>query len=275
MFLSDIYGPREAVAAGVVPPELIYRNPYFRPEMMGIKVASDVHVHIAGIDIVRIDEDDFYVLEDNARTPSGVSYMLENREVMMRLFPELFAAHRVAPVENYPDLLLATLRSVTPANSDTSDPVVVLLTPGQYNSAYYEHSFLADKLGVELVEGRDLFVEDDIVFMRTTEGPKRVDVLYRRVDDDFLDPLAFRPDSTLGVPGLMSAYKAGNVTLANAVGTGVADDKAMYAFVPSIIKYYLGEDPILNNVKTYLCAVDKERDYVLANLDKLVVSRLL
>ncbi len=274
MFLTDIYGAREVVSAGVVPPELIYRNPYFRPEMMGVKVSHDVYVHIAGIDIVRIDEDDFYVLEDNARTPSGVSYMLENREVMMRLFPELFSAHRVAPVENYPDMLLATLRSVTPPKADNSDPVVVLLTPGQFNSAYYEHSFLADKLGIELVEGRDLFVEDEIVYMRTTEGPKRVDVIYRRVDDDFLDPLAFRPDSALGVPGLLSAYKAGTVTLANAVGTGVADDKAMYTYMPAIIRFFLGEEPILKNVETYRCREPDALKYVLENLSKLVVKEV-
>ena len=252
MFLADLYGPREVVRAGIVPPELIYRNPYFRPEMIGVKVPHDVYVHIAGIDVVRIDADDFYVLEDNARTPSGVSYMLENREVMMRLFPEVFSAHRVAPVENYPDQLLATLRSVTPRTADR-DPVVVLLTPGQFNSAYYEHSFLGDKLGIELVEGRDLFVENDVVFMRTTEGPKRVDVIYRRLDDDFLDPLAFRPDSMLGVPGLMSAYQAGSVTLANAVGTGVSDDKAIYSYMPEIIRFYLGEEAKLKNVPTWRC----------------------
>ena len=200
LFLADIYGPRDILRAGIVPSELVFQNPYFRPEMVNVRVPFDVYVHIGGIDIVRIDADDFYVLEDNARTPSGVSYMLENREVMMRLFPELFASHRVAPVENYTDLLLHSLRSVAPRTAD-ADPVVVLLTPGQYNSAYYEHSFLADKLGIELVEGRDLFVDNDVVYMRTTEGPKRVDVIYRRLDDDFLDPLAFRPDSGLGVPG--------------------------------------------------------------------------
>ena len=274
MFLADLYGPREVVGAGVVPSELVLRNPYFRPEMMGIKVSNDIYVHIAGIDIVRIDEEDFYVLEDNARTPSGVSYMLENREVMMRLFPDLFAAHRVAPVENYPDLLLATLRSVVPPKADTSDPVVVLLTPGQYNSAYYEHSFLADKLGIELVEGRDLFVDDDVVFMRTTEGPKRVDVIYRRLDDDFLDPLAFRPDSSLGVPGLMGAYKAGSVTLANAVGTGIADDKAMYSYMPDIIRFFLGEEPILKNVETYRCREPEALSYVLDHLPELVVKEV-
>ena len=222
-YIRDIYGRREILRAGVVPEDLVFQNPVFRPEMNGQKVPHDIYVHIGGIDIVRVDPETFYVLEDNARTPSGVSYMLENREIMLRLFPELFARHRVAPVENYPDELLATLKSVAPATS-SADPTCVLLTPGVYNSAYYEHSFLADKLGIELVEGRDLFVKEDVVYMRTTEGPKRVDVIYRRIDDDFLDPLAFRPDSALGVPGLMSVYQAGNVTLANAVGTGLADD---------------------------------------------------
>ncbi len=273
MFLADLYGPRDCVRAGIVPAELVFRNPYYRPEMIGVKVPHDVYVHIAGIDIVRVDENDFYVLEDNARTPSGVSYMLENREVMMRLFPELFAAHRVAPVENYPDMLLATLRSVTPRTAD-ADPVVVLLTPGQYNSAYYEHSFLADKLGIELVEGSDLFVENDVVYMRTTEGPKRVDVIYRRLDDDFLDPLAFRADSHLGVPGLMSAYQAGSVTLANAVGTGVADDKAMYTYMPDVIRFFLGETPVLKNVETYRCREPEALSYVLDHLGELVVKEV-
>src|SRR5207249_8016963 len=226
-FLKDVYSQREILRAGIVPEDLIFQNPVFRPEMNGHKVPHDIYVHIGGIDVVRVDAETFYVLEDNARTPSGVSYMLENREIMLRLFPDLFSRHRVAPVENYPDELLATLKSVAPASA-SRDPTVVLLTPGVFNSAYYEHSFLADKLGVELVEGRDLLVRDEVVFMRTTEGLKRVDVIYRRIDDDFLDPLEFRPDSLLGVPGLMSAYAAGNVTLANAVGTGIADDKAVY-----------------------------------------------
>ncbi len=273
MFLADLYGPREVIKAGIVPSDLVFRNPYFRPEMINLKVPHDVYVHIAGIDIVRIDENDFYVLEDNARTPSGVSYMLENREVMMRLFPELFASHRVAPVENYPEFLLNSLRSVAPATAD-SDPNVVLLTPGMYNSAYYEHSFLADKLGIELVEGRDLFVENDTVFMRTTEGPKRVDVIYRRLDDDFLDPLAFRPDSALGVPGLMNAYRAGSVTLANAVGTGVADDKATYTYMPDIIRFYLGEEAVLKNVPTYRCREPEALGYVLDHLGELVVKEV-
>src|SRR5205807_7782338 len=221
----------------------------------------------------RVAPENFYVLEDNARTPSGVSYMLENREIMMRLFPDLFARHRVAPVERYPDELLLALRSVAPLSA-SADPTVVLLTPGVYNSAYYEHSFLADKLGVELVEGRDLFVKDDLVFMRTTQGPKRVDVIYRRIDDDFLDPLAFRPDSVLGVPGLMSAYQAGNVTLANAVGTGVADDKAVYSYMPAIVKFYLGEEPILKNVPTWRCREPDHLAYTLDRLEELVIKEV-
>jgi uncharacterized circularly permuted ATP-grasp superfamily protein len=241
--------------------------------MNGQKVPHDIYVHIGGIDIVRVDAEVFYVLEDNTRTPSGVSYMLENREIMLRLFPELFARHRVAPVENYPDELLATLKSVAPVNS-SADPTVVLLTPGVYNSAYYEHSFLADKLGVELVEGRDLFVKEDLVYMRTTQGPKRVDVIYRRIDDDFLDPLVFRPDSALGVPGLMSVYQAGNVTLSNAVGTGIADDKAVYSYMPAIVKFYLGEEPILRSVPTWRCREDEHLAYVLDHLEELVVKEV-
>src|SRR4029077_5123625 len=252
LYIKDIYTNREVLHAGIVPEDLVFQNPVFRPEMNGQKVPHDIYVHIAGIDIVRVDDDAFYVLEDNARTPSGVSYMLENREIMMRLFPDLFSRHRVAPVENYPDELLSTLKSIAPASAP-GDPTVVLLTPGVYNSAYYEHSFLADKLGVELVEGRDLLVKSNVVYMRTTEGPKRVDVIYRRVDDDFLDPLAFRPDSMLGVPGLMTAYHAGNVTLANAVGTGAADDKAVYSYMPEIVRFYLDEEPILKNVPTWRC----------------------
>ena len=251
----------------------MFQNPVFRPEMNGQKVPHDIYVHIAGIDIVRVDADTFYVLEDNARTPSGVSYMLENREIMLRLFPELFSRHRVAPVDNYPDELLKTLQSVAPAGTAV-EPTVVLLTPGVFNSAYYEHSFLADKIGIELVEGRDLFVKGEVVYMRTTQGPKRVDVIYRRIDDDFLDPLAFRPDSALGVPGLMAAYQAGNVTLANAVGTGVADDKAVYSYMPDIVKFFLGEEPILKNVPTWRCREDEHLSYVLDNMEQLVVKEV-
>ncbi|GLK84140.1 circularly permuted type 2 ATP-grasp protein [Ancylobacter defluvii] len=273
LYIKDVYSKREILRAGIVPEDLVYQNPVFRPEMNGQKVPHDLYVHIAGIDVVRIDAETFYVLEDNARTPSGVSYMLENREIMMRLFPELFAENRVAPVENYADELLATLKSLAPTTA-TSDPVVAVLTPGIFNSAYYEHSFLADKLGVELVEGRDLFIKNDIVYMRTTEGPKRVDVIYRRLDDDFIDPLAFRPDSVLGVPGLMSAYHAGNVTLTNAVGTGVADDKAVYSYMPEIVRFYLGEEPILKNVPTWRCREADHLKYVLDNLHELVVKEV-
>jgi uncharacterized circularly permuted ATP-grasp superfamily protein len=273
VFLADIYGGGEILKGGVIPQELIYRNPAYRPEMAGRRVPHDVYVHIAGVDIVRTDDEGFYVLEDNARTPSGVSYMLENREVMMRLFPELFAMHKVAPIEDYPDQLLAALRSSAP-RAASSDPTIVLLTPGPYNSAFYEHSFLADKLGVELVEGRDLFVKDDVVFMRTTEGPRRVDVIYRRIDDEFLDPLAFRPDSILGVAGLLGAYQAGNVTLANAVGTGVADDKAVYTYMPEIIRFYLGEEPLLKNVPTWRCREADALAYVLEHLGELVVKEV-
>jgi uncharacterized circularly permuted ATP-grasp superfamily protein len=273
LFLKDVYGPRAILKEKIVPDDLILRNPHYRPEMIGQRPPHDVWVHIGGIDIVRVDDSDFYVLEDNARTPSGVSYMLENREVTMRLLPDLFAQHRVAPVDNYPEELLATLVSVAP-HPDVAMPTIVVLTPGAFNSAYYEHSFLADKLGVELVEGRDLFVEDDVVFMRTTLGPKRVDVIYRRVDDEFLDPLVFNPASVLGVPGLMGAYLAGNVTIANAVGTGVADDKAIYSYVPDLIKFYLGEEPKLKNITTYRCREPKDLAYVLERLDQLVVKEV-
>lgn len=272
MYIKDVYSKRDVLRAGIVPEDLVYKNPAFRPEMNGQRVPHDLYVHIAGIDIVRTDPDTFYVLEDNARTPSGVSYMLENREIMLRLFPELFSMHKVAPVDKYADDLLATLKSLSPRGG--SEPNVAILTPGIYNSAYYEHSFLADKLGVDLVEGRDLFVKDNVVYMRTTEGPKRVDVIYRRLDDDFLDPLAFRPDSVLGVPGLMSAYQAGNVTLTNAVGTGVADDKAVYSYMPDIIRFYLGEEPILPNVPTWRCREPEHLKYVLDHLEELVVKEV-
>ncbi len=272
-YIKDVYNRREILKAGIVPEDLVFQNPVFRPEMNGQKVPHDIYVHVAGIDVIRVDADDFYVLEDNARTPSGVSYMLENREIMLRLFPELFSRYRVAPVENYPDELLATLKSIAPQTA-SAEPTVVLLTPGVYNSAYYEHSFLADKLGVELVEGRDLVTRNDIVYMRTTEGLKRVDVIYRRIDDDFLDPLVFRPDSALGVPGLMSAYQSGNVTLANAVGTGIADDKAVYSYMPEIVKFYLGEEPLLKNVPTWRCREAGHLSYVLDNIADLVVKEV-
>ena len=272
-FIKDVYTTRECLSAGILPTELVMQNQSFRPEMTRIRTPHDIYVMIAGIDIVRVDSETFYVLEDNARTPSGVSYMLENREVMLRMFPDLFANNRVLPVENYTDDLLATLKSVAP-RSVSADPIVVLLTPGPYNSAYYEHSFLADKLGIELVEGNDLQVDGNVVFMRTTEGLKRVDVIYRRIDDEFLDPLAFRPDSSLGVAGLMGAYKAGNVTLTNAVGTGVADDKAIYSYMPEIVKFYLGEEPILKNVPTWRCREKEALTYVLEHIEELVIKEV-
>lgn len=272
-FLHDVYHGQEIIKAGRIPAEHVLRNSLFRREMVGVDLPGEIYCHIAGVDIVRAGEGEYYVLEDNLRTPSGVSYMLENREIMLRLFPELFIDHPVAPVENYADELLATLKSVAPITS-SGEPNVVLMTPGIYNSAYYEHSFLADKLGVELVEGRDMFVKGDMLYMRTTEGPKRVDVIYRRVDDDFIDPLVFRNDSMLGVPGLMSVYQAGNVTLANAIGTGIVDDKAVYSYMPDIIKFYLGEEPILKNVDTWRCREPDHLKYVLENIEQLVVKEV-
>ena len=272
LFIHDIYHDQHIVKAGVIPAEQIINNAQYRPEMKGIAVASDIYAHIAGVDIVRAGAGEFYVLEDNLRVPSGVSYMLEDRKMMMRLFPELFARHKIAPVAHYPDLLLDMLRSVAPAGTD--DPTVVVMTPGMYNSAYFEHAFLAQQMGVELVEGQDLFVQDDSVYMRTTRGPQRVDVIYRRIDDDFLDPLAFRPDSSLGVPGLLSVYRAGRVTLANAIGTGVADDKSIYPYVPDMIRFYLSEEPILNNVPTYQCRKKEDLQYTLDHLPELVVKEV-
>ena len=275
-FIHDVYHGQEIIKAGIVPGDQIFRNAQFRPEMMGVDVPFGVYSHIAGIDIVRAGNADgtgsCYVLEDNLRVPSGVSYMLENRKMMMRLFPELFSQHRVEPVAHYPDMLLETLRAVAPAS--VNEPTVVVLTPGMYNSAYFEHAFLAQQMGIELVEGQDLFVKDNFVYMRTTQGPKRVDVIYRRLDDDFLDPTVFRPDSTLGCAGLIGAYRAGNVTLSNAVGTGVADDKSIYPYVPKMIEFYLGEKPILNNVPTYLCREPGDLKYVLDHLSELVVKEV-
>lgn len=272
MFLKDIYNEQKILTTGLIPPEQIFNNEQYRPEMQGVKVAGDIYAHIAGVDVVRAGEGEFYVLEDNLRVPSGVSYMLENRKMMMRLFPELFARNRVAPVEHYPDNLLENLRSVSPQNS--SDPTVVLLTPGMYNSAYFEHAFLAQQMGIELVEGKDMFVDEEVLYMRTTQGPKRVDVIYRRLDDDFLDPLAFREDSQLGVPGLLSVYRAGNVTLANAIGTGVADDKSIYPYVPDMIRFYLSEEPIIQNVPTWQCRKPDQLKEVLAKLPELVVKEV-
>ncbi|HEX4843152.1 MAG TPA: circularly permuted type 2 ATP-grasp protein [Limnobacter sp.] len=272
MFLKDIYNEQRILQTGLIPPEQIFHNEQYRPEMQGVKVAGDIYAHIAGVDVVRAGAGEFYVLEDNLRVPSGVSYMLENRKMMMRLFPELFARNRVAPVEHYPDNLLENLRSVSPQNS--SDPTVVVLTPGMYNSAYFEHAFLAQQMGIELVEGKDLFVDEEVLYMRTTQGPKRVDVIYRRLDDDFLDPLAFREDSQLGVPGLLSVYRAGNVTLCNAIGTGVADDKSIYPYVPDMIRFYLDEEPIILNVPTWMCRKPDHLKEVLDKLPELVVKEV-
>ena len=275
-FIHDVYHDQEILKAGVVPAEPVLRNAQFRPEMKGVRVPADVYAHVAGIDIVRAAEPDgsgrYFVLEDNLRVPSGVSYMLENRKMMMRLFPELFGRHRVAPVAHYPDLLLETLRAVAPPGTD--DPTVVVLTPGMYNSAYFEHAFLAQQMGVELVEGQDLFVRDGYLYMRTTQGPRRVDVIYRRIDDDFLDPLAFRGDSTLGCAGLLGVYRAGNLSLCNAIGTGIADDKSIYPYVPKMIEFYLGEKPLLDNVPTWLCRDPQDLAYVLAHLGELVVKEV-
>ncbi|ABE45071.1 circularly permuted type 2 ATP-grasp protein [Polaromonas sp. JS666] len=275
-FIHDVYHGQEIIKAGVIPSEQIFQNSQFRPEMMGVDVPGNIYSHISGIDIVRAPnaqgEGEYYVLEDNLRVPSGVSYMLEDRKMMMRLFPELFSENRVAPVAHYPDLLLETLRAMAPPA--TAEPTVVVLTPGMYNSAYFEHAFLAQQMGVELVEGQDLFVRDNFVYMRTTRGPRRVDVIYRRVDDDFLDPLAFRPNSTLGCAGLLNVYRSGNVSLCNAIGTGVADDKSIYPYVPKMIEFYLGEKPILKNVPTYMCRNAEDLQYTLANLKDLVVKEV-
>lgn len=271
-FLQDIYHEQEILRAGVVPAEQIFRNLQYRPEMQDINLPMDVYAHIAGVDLVRAGAGEYFVLEDNLRVPSGVSYMLENRQAMMRLFPELFATCSVAPVEHYPDLLLDCLRSVAPPG--VREPTVVLLTPGAHNSAYFEHAFLAQQMGIELVEGQDLFVDDEVVYMRTTQGPRRVDVIYRRIDDDFIDPLAFRADSMLGVPGLLMAYRAGRVNIANAVGTGIADDKSTYPYVPDIIRFYLDEDPLLSNVPTRILRRPEDLAYTLANLHELVVKEV-
>jgi uncharacterized circularly permuted ATP-grasp superfamily protein len=275
-FIHDIYHDQEILKAGLIPSDQILQNAQFRPEMVGVNVPGDIYSHISGIDIVRAPnaqgEGEYFVLEDNLRVPSGVSYMLEDRKMMMRLFPELFRKYPVAPVAHYPDLLLETLRACSP--STTAEPTVVVLTPGMYNSAYFEHAFLAQQMGVELVEGQDLFVRDRFVYMRTTQGPRRVDVIYRRVDDDFLDPLAFRPTSTLGCAGLLDVYRAGHVNICNAIGTGIADDKSIYPYVPKMIEFYLGEKPILHNVPTYQCRDAEDLKYTLAHLSELVVKEV-
>ncbi len=272
-FLVDVYGRGEIVRAGRIPGRLVYLNEAYEKAVVGFVPPKGVYSHIVGIDLVRTGPDEFFVLEDNCRTPSGVSYMLENREIMMRMFPDLFRGNRIEPVDRYPEILRRTLASVAPAKCDR-EPTVVILTPGHYNSAYYEHSFLADLMGVELVEGQDLFVEGEFVFMRTTEGPRRVDVIYRRLDDAYIDPLCFRPDSMLGVPGLMDVYRSGGVSICSAPGAGVADDKAVYTYVPEMIRFYLGEEPILNNVPTWQCGKAEDLKYVLSHLNELVVKEV-
>jgi uncharacterized circularly permuted ATP-grasp superfamily protein len=270
LFLQDVYYDGRILADGVVPRELIYTCRHFRREMRGIKVPRGIYISVVGTDLVRLEDGRFVVLEDNLRVPSGVSYMIANRMVMKRVFPRLFSNYGVRQIDHYGQALLSTLRSLAPP--ERPNPMIVLLTPGVYNAAYFEHTFLARQMGIELVEGRDLLVHDNILYMRTTGGLRRVDVIYRRVDDDFLDPLAFRPDSTLGVAGLFNVYRAGNVALANAIGTGIADDKAIYAYVPAIIRYYLSEEPILENVETYLLTDDAQRRYVLEHMEELVVK---
>lgn len=269
-FLRDVYSDAKILADKVLPSELVYSCKQYRRQMRGLTVPRNVYIAVIGSDLLRLRTGEFVVLEDNLRVPSGVSYMLTNRRVMKRTFPQLFHGYGVRPIEHYPQLLLSTLKSLAPEGRP--EPNIVLLTPGVFNSAYFEHTYLARQMGIELVEGRDLVTHDNVVYMRTTDGLKRVDVIYRRVDDDFSDPLVFRPDSVLGCAGLFNAYRTGNVTVANAFGTGLADDKALYAYVPAIIRYYLGEDPVLNNVETYLMTDDRQRQHVLANLDKLVVK---
>ena len=270
LFLRDVYSDAKILADRIVPRELVYSCRHYRRQMRGLQVPRNVYIAVVGSDLLRLNTGEFVVLEDNLRVPSGVSYMLTNRRVMKRTFPQLFQSYGVRPIEHYAQLLLATLRSLAPEGRP--EPNIVLLTPGVFNSAYFEHTYLARQMGIDLVEGRDLVTHDNIVYMRTTDGLKRVDVIYRRVDDDFSDPLIFRGDSALGCSGLFNAYRAGNVTVTNAFGTGLADDKAVYAYVPCMIRYYLNEEPILPNVETYLLSEDKERRHVLANLEKLVVK---
>jgi uncharacterized circularly permuted ATP-grasp superfamily protein len=271
-FLDDVYGAQAIIRAGVIPRDEIEGNPGFCKQAMNLAVPRGVHSHVSGIDVVRTGPDDWYVLEDNLRTPSGVSYMLENRSAMQHLFPALFRSRAIAPIDHYPDLLLASLRAVAPAGVD--DPTIVVLTPGAYNSAYFEHGFLANRMGVRLVEGRDLFVEDDSVYIRDTRGNKRVDVIYRRIDDEYMDPAAFNPESELGIRGVYEAARKGRVTLANALGNGVADDKATYVHVPAMIRFYLDEEPILKNVPTYRCREKDDLKYVLEHLGELVVKEV-
>jgi uncharacterized circularly permuted ATP-grasp superfamily protein len=270
LFLSDLYGEQRIIKDGVIPPELIYQGRDFRREIVGIVPPGGIYTHVSGIDIIRDEHGEFLILEDNLRTPSGVSYMIENRVIERRILPEFFNKYRVRRVEHYPSLLLAALRSLSPRGKDTAE--IVLLTPGIYNSAYFEHTFLAKEMGVELAEGRDMVVVNDIVYLKTTTGLQRVDVIYRRIDDDFLDPLVFRSDSSLGIAGVINAWRAGNVAIVNAPGSGIADDKAVYPYVPDIIRYYLGQQPILNNVPTYQMTNVADREYVFDNMERMVIK---
>ena len=270
LFLHDIYHKQKILREGVIPEEIVRSAKHFRPELVGFDIPRDIYIHICGTDLIRDANGQYLVLEDNGRCPSGVSYLLENRQAMKRVFPRLFGHYAVRPVERYPQELLASLRHVAPHGNP--DPTVVVLSPGIYNSAYFEHSYLARAMGIEIVVGQDLFVDDRVVYMKTTKGPRRVDVIYRRIDDDFIDPKVFRKDSVLGVPGIVAAYHYGNVNLANAIGTGIADDKVMYYFVPAMIRFYLGEEPILPNVPTFLTMFEKDRDHVLAHLPELVIK---
>ncbi len=273
-FLHDIYNSGEIFKAGIVPKEIVYKKSSYDQSMINFSPPRKIYSPIIGVDLVRTGKDEFYVLEDNCRTPSGVSYMLENREIMMKMFPDLFHTNRVLRVDDYPTRLLQTLMSLAPKKCDSSIPTVVLLTPGHLNSAYYEHTFLSDQMGIEMVESQDLFVENDLLYMKTVDGPKKIDVVYRRIDDEFLDPLCYNPDSVIGVPGITQVYKTGGVNICSAPGAGIADDKAIYIFVPEMIKFYLGETPILDNVETWRCERDDELNYVLENIEKLVVKEV-
>ena len=272
-FINDIYHSAEIIKAKIIPEKLIYNNPAYEIKMVGFKVPKNIYSPIIGTDIIRTNEKDFKVLEDNCRTPSGVSYMIENREIMMRMFPELFETLKVETVENYPSYLLEILKSLPPKNC-SKEPNIVILTPGSLNSAYYEHSFLADMMGIELVQGSDLFVDEGITYMKTTKGPEKVDIIYRRIDDQFIDPITFDETSLIGVPGLFDSYKTGNVNICSAPGSGIADDKAIYTYMPEIIKFYLGEEAVLENVKTWRCYIESEKKYVIENIDKLVVKEV-
>ena len=273
-FLYDIYNNGEIFQAGIIPEENILKKDSYDQSMINFSPPNKIYSPIVGVDLIRTGKDDFYVLEDNCRTPSGVSYMLENREIMMKMFPDLFHSNRVLRVDDYPTRLLQTLMSLAPKKCDSSVPTVVLLTPGHLNSAYYEHTFLSDQMGIEMVEAQDLFVENDFLYMKTVDGPKKIDVVYRRIDDDYLDPLAYNPNSVIGVPGITHVYKTGGVNICSAPGAGIADDKAVYIYVPEMIKFYLGETPILDNVQTWRCERDDDLKYVLENIDELVIKEV-